>query len=295
MVISTSLAFSVWSPGTLLRVSGEDAATFLQGQFTNDLRGMSAGAGVYGLWLNHKGKVLADSFVLPGEEAGEFLAVSYFCPVAAVRARLEAYIIAEDVILEDITTAWAGVSLLGPGASDWLKEKPQAGRSFPGRRQVEENREWIFPSTVLAEVRAQLAGIREVDAAELATRRIHAEIPVVPADIGPGDLPGEGALESAAISYTKGCYLGQEVMARLKSMGQVRRRLRRVRGTGPLPTLPATLWQGGQRVGDLRSASAVAGGYEGLAMISLVTFKAGAGLALAAGASETAAVIAAEP
>ena len=60
-----------WRPTAWLRVSGDDAASFLQGQFTNDLRALVPGKGVYGLWLNHKGRVLADSFVLQGA-GGEF-------------------------------------------------------------------------------------------------------------------------------------------------------------------------------------------------------------------------------
>ena len=66
----------------VLRVTGEDAANFLQGQFTNDLRGLTTGGAVYGLWLNQKGKVLADSFVIAGASAGEFWIVSYHVAAA---------------------------------------------------------------------------------------------------------------------------------------------------------------------------------------------------------------------
>jgi folate-binding Fe-S cluster repair protein YgfZ len=70
--VSTPSAIFRWRPAAWLRVSGEDAGTFLQGQFTNELRSVGTG-GIYGLWLNHKGKVLADSFVLPrAADAGEF-------------------------------------------------------------------------------------------------------------------------------------------------------------------------------------------------------------------------------
>ena len=85
--------------------------------------------------------------------------------------------------------------------------------------------------------------------------RIAAGIPAVPQDVGPGDLPNEGGLEDAAISTTKGCYLGQEIMARLKTRGRLRRRLTRVRGTGSVPALPAVLWQAGRKAGELRSAA----------------------------------------
>jgi folate-binding protein YgfZ len=100
----------------------------------------------------------------------------------------------------------------------------------------------------------------------------------VPADIGPGELPNEGGLESVAISYNKGCYLGQEVMARLKSMGQVRRRLLRVKGDGPAPTSPAPIFQGDRRIGELRTRVPTPKGFEGFALLSLLNLQKDIGL-----------------
>jgi hypothetical protein len=126
--------------------------------------------------------------------------------------------------------------------------------------------------------------VRELSPEEVARRRIEAGIPAVPVDLGPGDLPNEGGLEADAISYTKGCYLGQEVMARLKSMGQVRRRLVRVAIVAKkIPPLPAPLFLGERQVGELRSvAPDAAGGFVGLAMVSLLHVKADARLAFGA-------------
>ncbi len=273
------MEYSRWKLGALLRATGEDAATFLQGQFTNELRGLAEGNGVYGLWLNQKGKVLADSFVLLGTGEKEFLVTSYFSPATGLVRRLEDYVIADDVVLEDLTAGWTGISLLGDGAGAWLTANARVGRIFPGRRNAGENWEWIFPAEAERGVRELLAGAVEISAEELARRRIAAGIPAVPSDIGPGDLPGEGGLETAAISYTKGCYLGQEVMARLKSMGQVRRRLMRVRGPGEVPLAPAALWQGAKQVGELRSAAGGPGGFTGLAMLSLINWQPGVPLA----------------
>jgi hypothetical protein len=276
------MEYSKWRPGTLLRVSGEDAATFLQGQFTNELRGLAAGKGVYGLWLNQKGKVLGDSFVVAGAVEGERWLVSYFCEAAGIMRRLEDYVIADDVVLEDITADWMGISIFGVGAQAWLAENARLGRIFPGRRTTEASWEWIFPAEGESAVLRQLAGAAEIGADELARRRIEAGIPAVPVDLGPGDLPGEGGLEAVAISYTKGCYLGQEVMARLKSMGQVRRRLMRVCGPGPVPVLPAALWQNSKQVGELRSGVGGETGFVGLAMLSLVNWQRDLPLALEA-------------
>ena len=95
MNFSTSPAIFRWKPAAWLRVTGEDAANFLQGQFTNELRGVPAGGAVYGLWLTLKGKVLADSFVVRGGTgaggsaaggAEVFWVGSYFSPAADQRA-----------------------------------------------------------------------------------------------------------------------------------------------------------------------------------------------------------------
>jgi folate-binding protein YgfZ len=276
---STSPAIFWWRPTAWLRVGGADATSFLQGQFTNDLRLAPA---VYGLWLTVKGKVVADSFVVRSHVAGEFWVGSYASPASEIQARLESHIIADDVTVEDLTPSWAAVSVFGApvaGSTDIGEDRVV----FPGRRSAVSNEEWVFPATAAEQVRAKLAGARELTAAEVERGRIEAGIPSVPCDIGPADLPNEGGLDATAISYTKGCYLGQEVMARLKSMGQVRRRLLRVASAETLPAVrPAALFLGGRRVGELRSAVALpAGGFTGLAMLSLAPLGAGASLALA--------------
>lgn len=289
MNFSTSPAIFRWKPAAWLRVTGEDAANFLQGQFTNELRSEPAGGAVYGLWLTLKGKVLADSFVVRGggSAAGgaeEFWVGSYFSPAVVIKERLEAYVIADDVVIEDLTTEWVGVTVWGGSVEAGVGDVV-----FPGRRSREACVEWMSPLARANEVSAALAGRVELDAEEMERRRIAAAVPAVPADIGPGDLPGEGGLESIAISYTKGCYLGQEVMARLKAMGQVRRRLVRVAGNGAPPeALPAGLFAGDKRVGEVRSAVRVGGeGWSGLAMISLLQATGGGSYALAVAAEPT--------
>jgi folate-binding protein YgfZ len=98
--------------------------------------------------------------------------------------------------------------------------------------------------------------------------RITRGIPSVPVDIGPNDLPNEGGLEEVAISYTKGCYLGQEVMARLKNLGQVRRRLHLVRGPGEVPGSGSPLFQKDRKVGDVRTAAGAGSGFVAMAMLT---------------------------
>ena len=105
MTITRADKIHFWRPAAWLRVSGPDAGTFLQGQFSNDLGLLSTRPAVYGLWLNQKGRVLADSFVLKGSTAEEFWVGSYFSSGTAIRERLESHIIADDVVVADESAA----------------------------------------------------------------------------------------------------------------------------------------------------------------------------------------------
>jgi folate-binding protein YgfZ len=266
-------------PAAWLRVTGPDAPGFLQGQFSNDLRAAEEGASVYGLWLDHKGRIRADGFVLPRGDG--FWIASSTCPGEQIRRHLEASIVADEVWVEDRTAGWAGVSLVGAGTGAWLASEPRPGVVFPGRRSRSENWEWVFPAEASDAVRASLAGAREESAAAAEFRRISEGIPSVPADAGPADLPQEAGLEADAVSTDKGCYLGQEVMARLKTRGRVRRRLARVAGPGDPPAGRAPLWQDGREVGELRtSAASGSGGFVGLAMLTLAGLRTDAPLSI---------------
>ena len=292
-----------YRPACLLRVSGDDSATYLQGQFTNDLR-QTAGAAVYGLWLNQKGKVLADSFVLKQAES-EFTVVSVTAPAAGIKARLEEYIVADDVTVSDETSQVHGLVISGPGSGEHIRRGVWAVPSFgqfiqkekllvlAGRRSREENFELIGSEALIEAARHKFLamGGREVGMEEMEFIRISAGVPAVPQDIGPGDLPNEGGLEDGAISFTKGCYLGQEVMARLKNLGQVRRRLHRIHGTGAAPEALTSLFQGERQVGQIRSIAHQENEFVALAMLSLVNLAPVSGLSLAPNAAPTIRII----
>lgn len=281
-----------WNPAAWLRVAGPDAFPFLQGQFTNDLRQLEQTPAVYGLWLSVKGKVVADSFVLrDAAEPDVFWVGSYFSPPTVILERLESFIIADDVTVTDETSAWFGVSLLNDVATR-ITPSADVRWSFPGRRSAVPSVEWIFPTAARDAIERHLGQVEWVNEVELKQLRIAAAIPRVPGDLGPADLPNEAGLEAAAISYTKGCYLGQEVMARLKTMGQVRRRLLRVRGAGPAPlNLPAPVFAGEKAAGELRSATEDATGFAGLAMVSLLALAGRTTLALAPNAEPTVSLV----
>jgi folate-binding protein YgfZ len=270
-------------PACVLRVSGPDAATFLQGQFTNDLSKLAPGGSAYGLWLDRKGRVIADAQVIRPPEGESFSIASPGSPAAVIARHLGDHLIADEVDIADETANFQGVALVGEGAGSWLAAQPGPGLRFPGRRSAGESWEWIYPAGAAVGVEAALAGLAVADTPEMERLRIGAGIPAVPADIGPSDLPNEGGLDEVAISYSKGCYIGQEVMARVKNLGRVRRRLVRVAGPGAAPPVPAALWLADRPAGELRSAVATGAGFAGLALVPVDAAHPGQALALAAG------------
>ena len=283
MKIDPEILFHPYAPGTLLRVTGEDAATFLQGQFTNDLSKLAEGESAYGLWLDRRGRVLADSTVVRRRNGPGYWIVSLYSDGSTLGQHLSDHVIADEVEIQDETGAWAGMALMGSGAGEVLGAAGLPGFGFPGRRGGVETWEWLYPRAAQDAASGFGAGRRKVSDAEMELRRIRAVIPRVPVDIGPADLPNEGGLDAVAISYSKGCYLGQEVMARVKALGRVRRTLVRVAGPGTAPVPPAALWNGAAREGELRSVAAGPDGFEGLALVPVGTASAGAALALESG------------
>src|SRR5271163_4549650 len=98
-----------YRPACVLKVSGPDAANFLQGQFTNDLRNTVRRQAVYGLWLDRKGHVVADSHVILADSGAGYWIVSIASPGSTIARHLEDHIIADEVSVEDVTGSWIGV------------------------------------------------------------------------------------------------------------------------------------------------------------------------------------------
>ena len=229
----------------VVRVTGEDAAAFLQGQCTADLRGVAL---TDALWLNRKGRVLAHT-VVAKEADGAFLLLCPHLRAAELIAIVTANVIADDVVATDETARWERGIVWG-GTPDLAGAKVFATR-----------RQGVAAWDVLLPVGQALPGTPGT-LAELEMARLAAGVPSVPTDCGAGEFPQECGLD-AWVSYAKGCYLGQEVMARIQSMGSLRRILRRVTGTVVVGQELKT--PEGKVVGAVRSAA----GEAGLALVSV--------------------------
>ena len=232
----------IYQPAGYMIVEGPDTADFLQGQFSRDLR-VPNGSSVYGLWLDAKGKIKADSFLLK-ESENRFRAISYFSPTSFLQENLENRIIMDEVATHSRYSPASGISLWGEAIKlglEFLKiDRPElerfsawpSGVAFWGRRSEEPNLEIIVDANE-NEVQGILNSLDNKNIPILTTKgvviaAIQSNRFQVGKDILEMDLPQEVGLGEVAVSYQKGCYIGQEVMARLNTRGTSRKSLQYV-------------------------------------------------------------------
>ena len=227
-----------------LRLTGGDRVRFLNGQVSNDVRNASAERSIYTGVMTIKGKLCADAFVHAGDD---FLLVDTEPELReTLAARLERYLVADDVQIEDVTDALALLHLIDFAADAAAPKLPDLRAALAGLgagwRTVESTR-YGRPGTDLfyepaldpAIRRCLHVGFTELNADAAEAWRIVTGIPRWGAELDENTLPAEAGLDERAVSYTKGCYIGQEVVSRIKSVGHVNRRLRGLRALDSSP------------------------------------------------------------
>ena len=220
-----------------LRLTGGEAADYLQGQVTNDVESLAPGTGCYAALLTHKGKMLADMRVLRGED---FLWLDTE-PEALqpVVRNASMYSIGRDVRHEDVSERYAILSLIGPDAREPLDVAPPADE-----HAFVEGEHGLYVATDLgvdvicaaadsAAVR-QALGVEEVAEEAAECVRIESGRPRFLFDVGTDTIPQEADLNERAVSFTKGCYVGQETVARLHYKGKPNRHLRGLKLAEPV-------------------------------------------------------------
>jgi folate-binding protein YgfZ len=235
----------------VLEVSGSDGAEFLQGQLTNDVETLEPGAGCYAALLDRKGKMRADMQVLRLAEDLIWVETGA-APADEVFRHLDTYRIGRDAEIrrrDDLGV----LSILGPRAGELVGERIGPEHSHRELRLAERH-----VRAVSTDVGADLLGPPE--ALELITHELHrggaepvelaaAEIlrvergrPAFGAEMGNETIPEEAGINERAISFDKGCYIGQETVARLHYKGKPNRHLRRLRASEQLePGAPVRL------------------------------------------------------
>lgn len=265
-----------------LCLTGADRQKFLHGQVTNDVQGLQVGQGCYAALVNAKGRMESDLNIyrLPDELLLDFEPGF----AESVARRLDTYIIADDVQVVDVAPHYGLLSVQGPKAGavveqlGWDAGLPAGLMTFLSTRDKNLGEIYVVnyprtgsdgfdlfvPTPALAAVLDRLVAAAKSVAGRacgwqaLETARLEAGIPRYGADMDATNLPPEAGLEDRAISYTKGCYIGQEVIARIRTYGQVARALCGLRLTEETLAFPARgdkLFKDDKEVGYLTSAA----------------------------------------
>jgi folate-binding protein YgfZ len=242
-------------------VRGADSSEYLQSQVTNEIEALGTGEGCYALLLERKGHVVADMRVLRlGDEELWLLAEAE--GAAALERHLTTYSIGRDVTVERAPQRL--LSLIGPGSGEVAEAEPGPEHAHTEIRLGDnECRAVATPSGVdlivhagaMEPVRMLLAERGAVEVSEAAAEIIRTESgrPRFGIEMGPDTMPAEAGVVERAVSFSKGCYIGQEPVARLHYRGKPNRHLRGLRLDSPA-TSGEVLRLGEREVGRIGTA-----------------------------------------
>lgn len=261
---------------TYLEASGSDAARFIHGMVSNQVQDLSSGDGRYALLLDAQGHILADLYVLRLAET--LLLETHWTLREKLRSTLEKFIIADDVEFTDQSDQLTALTVEGPAARELLNatgtaKLPEGEGGHVEARLAqapvrivatgetgEDSYRLIFPVEYAQNIWEALEAHRDtiawlpVGQTALNILRVEAGTPRYGADMDERTLPPEASLEARAISYSKGCYVGQETVERIRSRGHVNRKLVGLYlPDRPLPATGARLSAEGKEVGWVTS------------------------------------------
>jgi aminomethyltransferase len=260
---------------------GADRARFLHGQVTNDVKKLRTGEGCYSAITTAKGKMESDLNIFA--LADELLLDFEPGLTDKISTRLEKFIVADEVQIMDVLPHYGLLSVQGPKAESAIHSlglfsiiptKPlgsvKISDSTLGEIYLANNLrlgtngfDLFVPNNSLGAVADKLIAAakqisgRAVGWTAFETARIEAGIPRFGADMDETNIPLECGIESRAVTYSKGCYIGQEVINRIHSVGHVNKELRGLRLANDLKTLPQKhdkLFNAGKEVGYVTSA-----------------------------------------
>ena len=271
-------AIGAIAPRSAIGLTGKDRAAYLHGLLTNDIQALTPGTGCYAAWLTPQGRMLTDIHIF---ESGEMILLDVPADlVPATLQRLDQFLFSEDVQLADLSETLRVVWVHGPAASSMLEEVLTGAAGLASWPEYHNARADFDGAPVVVARVSQLgvpgvavyiepgrqpdlqralvergAIVAEPEAIEAA--RIEAGYPLFGVDMTEETIPLEAGIEDRAISMSKGCYVGQEVIIRVlhRGQGRVAKRLVALRIQGdPLQAAPA----GGARIfSDARDVGAV--------------------------------------
>jgi hypothetical protein len=264
-------------PRAVLRATGRDARDYLHRMSTQDVNGLAPGQAARAAFLNAKGHLLGEGYVLVRE--GEVLIELEPAAAEQTRAHLGRFVIMDDVALEDVSSSLRLLPVLGPQGPGRLGGRAAGAPRFGSERRGAPALEILLPPAEAEALRAALVGEGAADLGEddLEALRILGGFARFGADVDASRLPMEAGLTRSAIHFGKGCYIGQEVVLRATARGHLQKGLVQLAlpaGAGPGTRLAA----GGQEVGVVTSAADTPEGRVGLGYVRRAHWSVGARL-----------------
>ncbi len=223
------------------RLSGPDRVRYLNGQVTQDVRQADARRALHACVTQARGRIEGDVFFHASPEGDSLLIDAPAALRESLGARLGRYLIADDAELEDVTEDWQLWHRFGSGLD---------GEGLAANRLACAGSDFWLPANAPAPAADPLTD----DEAE--TLRILRGVPASPQELNAEAFPQEAGLEDEVMSFTKGCYVGQEVLSRIKSTGRMPRELVIWVAASGEPTAGAELWlPDGTRAGVITSCA----------------------------------------
>ena len=287
----TGLRYHLPPDRAVITVAGEDRQAFLQGLISNDTAKITPDRAIYATLLTAQGRFLFDLFIVG--EADRYLVDCATSRRADLIKRLSMYKLRSKVTVADADADWCVALLFGEGVLDRIGLGRSAGTAIAfgnGVASVDPRLpdlgvRLVLPRVTARETLAALSAVEDPDGAAYHRLRIELGVPDATRDLTPEKsiLLENGFDELNAIDWQKGCYMGQELTARTRYRGLVRKRLLPVRIEGAAPAPGTPLMLGDQELGEMRSASA--DGTLGLAMVRLEALAGNASPSFHAGAA----------
>ena len=272
--LTRGVGFAALTGRTILSITGSDRISFLNAFCTNNVKALQPGCGCEAFITSPQGKTLGHVFIFC--EADRLVLDAAPGQASELIAHFDKYVISEDVQFVDLTSDLCDLLVAGPAAAEVLanlarSEVPtnllsHAAAVIAGMSASVCRVEYAGPASFFVQAQAAAraaieqalaaAGAVRCDAAAVESARLEAGFPLLGREITSDNLPQEIGRDSRAISFTKGCYLGQETVARIDALGHVNRQLVGLRFAGEtVPAAGTALLAGDKEVGQITSAA----------------------------------------
>jgi aminomethyltransferase len=256
-----------------LEITGNDRIRWLNGMVTNNIRDLAPGYGIYSFLLNPQGHILGD--FLSYNRGDRILVDTDQSQVEKILATFDHYIIMDDVEVTNLSDKRTSVGIAGPNSADVLKAagfrigelKPLQSEDIAWKQtrasvvrgeqeQYPSYEIWIAPEQASEVITALQSAATPVSREALELYRIAVGIPRYGQDIRERDLPQETE-QLRALNFNKGCYVGQEIVERIRSRGNVHRKFTGFRIAGSPPAPGTKIQAQGKDVGEVTSSAVI--------------------------------------